>query len=103
MRWLLSHWYLPFLALAGVAIFVLTRGKSIGPVVRVSKELDAIKARHDAQADEIKRGATLAKAKIQEEHKETLKRLDVEEKELADKIASEKDLGKMAEMLARLS
>lgn len=101
LRWLRRHWYVPLVAIFGLAAFVLGRGSGRNPVRRVKDELEAIKAGERAQLVAADRGLDAANAQVEAEHRATMASLDVEQRAKADRLRA--DPAARARWLTRLA
>lgn len=81
LHWILDHAYLILIAIIAVLTFVLVRRRpgDPSPLADVTREVDAIKQAASVRAVIAEHGAAAAIAKIETEHAEALKNLDIEE------------------------
>ena len=84
MRWL----WLAVVAV-GAALLWVFKPRGAGPVARVRLELDALEAKSKTEQLQIERGAELARAKVEADHRQTLEALSDAQKTKADRLRSD--------------
>jgi hypothetical protein len=93
-KWL----WLPALVIAGLVLFLFGRNRNL--IGWVKTELLAIDAKAKAKKLEANTGTAQARRQVEKEHKQTIKDLDEQQRQKAEKLAS--DPGALAAYLVRI-
>ncbi len=80
-------WYIPFLAVGGIAAFVLFRKSGMNlPLANVRRHLEAIQAGAAADNIRIEQGTEAAVAQVEAKYDAELKALDADKRAKAEKL-----------------
>jgi hypothetical protein len=98
VRWLLAHWYVPFVFLAALAGFLISWKRGT-PLQATKRELEAIRAGADARRVEAALGAERARRHVEKAHVEALMLLDESQAQQAEGLRD--DPAALAKFLVR--
>jgi len=96
--WLGRHWYIPVVVVLGVAVWILSRGRT-SPTAPVEVELEAIEAGAEVRRVNAKLGAEQARQHVQDKYREQLAALDEKQRARAEELSN--DPAKLAKFLVR--
>lgn len=99
LSWVRHYWYIPFVVLGAALGYAFLGRRRVTPIAQTKAELEAIKLATNAAKIERLLGAEEARDVVEHEYRETLQKLDEQQKKKAKELRD--DPAKLAKFLVR--